>query len=271
MATYSTGHHHAGEGGDCCEPTSPSANVNWRYVGAGGSFNDATQYVPSTGGKYIRQDVVAHHGCRPRPICWYILGTLCCVPLILVGLWFLLALMPQPKVLTEVDPRPHVRVILITPPPTVAPQQDLVVPVSTTLPPTTTGPPLPSCALSELALYPEALQHWCCTYRKRCWIRATSTLPPIVIQQRVVQRFTVADCNDDYVENPYKLLLRWSQPKRKFCCKYSQRGCPGATTPAVSFDCNAGALTWQRGWSDTKKKWCCDHRMPLKDGRPLSC
>jgi hypothetical protein len=41
----------------------------------------------------------------------------------------------------------------------------------------------------------------------------------------------------------------WSDNKKKACCQWEGKGC--------SFDCNEGFAMWESGWSPEKKKYCC--------------
>lgn len=43
----------------------------------------------------------------------------------------------------------------------------------------------------------------------------------------------------------------WSEAKKEWCCKHEKRACP--------FDCQAGLVLWEKGWSDEKAQWCCQH------------
>jgi hypothetical protein len=67
----------------------------------------------------------------------------------------------------------------------------------------------------------------------------------------------------------------WSDAKKDWCCKHElARSCAfdatttktwtTTTTAAqssvpVAFDCQAGYSKWQKGWSDEKKAFCCEH------------
>jgi hypothetical protein len=50
----------------------------------------------------------------------------------------------------------------------------------------------------------------------------------------------------------------WSDSKKHWCCDIKSRGCPKVTT-SLPFDCQAGLSNWQDGWSLSKKTWCCAH------------
>eukprot|EP00929_Paragymnodinium_shiwhaense_P017134 TRINITY_DN1260_c0_g2_i1.p1 TRINITY_DN1260_c0_g2~~TRINITY_DN1260_c0_g2_i1.p1 ORF type:complete len:1993 (+),score=486.90 TRINITY_DN1260_c0_g2_i1:90-6068(+) len=45
----------------------------------------------------------------------------------------------------------------------------------------------------------------------------------------------------------------WSEAKKKHCCEAEKVGCE----EEAEFDCKAGLINWERGWSEAKKKWCC--------------
>merc|ERR1712062_176262 len=49
----------------------------------------------------------------------------------------------------------------------------------------------------------------------------------------------------------------WSDSKKVWCCEHASRGC---TTTSPPYDCQAGYFNWVKGWSDSKKSWCCQHR-----------
>lgn len=46
------------------------------------------------------------------------------------------------------------------------------------------------------------------------------------------------------------------------------------TTP-IPFDCQAGFWNWQKGWSEPKKAWCCNHKnrgcAPVTTSEPYDC
>ncbi|CAJ1363856.1 unnamed protein product, partial [Effrenium voratum] len=50
----------------------------------------------------------------------------------------------------------------------------------------------------------------------------------------------------------------WSDAKKQYCCQHLDRGCETSTTPPP-YDCNAAFNNWQFAWSEPKKLWCCDH------------
>lgn len=50
----------------------------------------------------------------------------------------------------------------------------------------------------------------------------------------------------------------WSDSKKHWCCDFQNRGCPKVTT-SYPYDCMAGLSSWQHGWSISKKQWCCTH------------
>lgn len=52
----------------------------------------------------------------------------------------------------------------------------------------------------------------------------------------------------------------WSNTKKKWCCEHAKRGC--------EYDCNAGAHNWKKGWSDRKKDYCCRRE---NKGCPFDC
>lgn len=47
----------------------------------------------------------------------------------------------------------------------------------------------------------------------------------------------------------------WSAGKKDWCCKNRQKGCPQPDP----YDCDAGFDNWELGWSFGKKAWCCLH------------
>mmetsp|Transcript_147206 Transcript_147206/g.472802 ORF Transcript_147206/g.472802 Transcript_147206/m.472802 type:complete len:1055 (-) Transcript_147206:119-3283(-) len=62
----------------------------------------------------------------------------------------------------------------------------------------------------------------------------------------------------------------WSATTKSWCCLRHSRGCPEVahtstmalhttevTTTMVPYDCEAGFLKWEAGWSPQKKAWCC--------------
>mmetsp|Transcript_108936 Transcript_108936/g.347782 ORF Transcript_108936/g.347782 Transcript_108936/m.347782 type:complete len:1126 (-) Transcript_108936:303-3680(-) len=86
-------------------------------------------------------------------------------------------------------------------------------------------------------------------------------------------------------------IVYWSAERRAWCCTNRGRGCaqgpamspcpqtpsvpvatpcqqtPLATTPLPPrYDCQAGLLNWEAGWSDGKKSWCCSN---YKVGCPI--
>jgi hypothetical protein len=44
--------------------------------------------------------------------------------------------------------------------------------------------------------------------------------------------------------------MGWSAEKKTWCCDNEAKGCG-------LFDCQAGFSNWERGWSEEKKVWCC--------------
>jgi len=48
----------------------------------------------------------------------------------------------------------------------------------------------------------------------------------------------------------------WSESKKLWCCNNRNRGCPSTST-GEPYDCQAGLSNWQSGWSRGKKLWCC--------------
>jgi len=49
----------------------------------------------------------------------------------------------------------------------------------------------------------------------------------------------------------------WSDSKKQFCCEKEGRGCPTMSTKP--FDCAAGLDNFLAGWSPQKRAWCCEH------------
>eukprot|EP00930_Biecheleria_cincta_P063675 TRINITY_DN4920_c0_g1_i13.p1 TRINITY_DN4920_c0_g1~~TRINITY_DN4920_c0_g1_i13.p1 ORF type:complete len:863 (-),score=135.49 TRINITY_DN4920_c0_g1_i13:198-2786(-) len=49
--------------------------------------------------------------------------------------------------------------------------------------------------------------------------------------------------------------------KEKWCCqRWGLKCSKDYSTDDIGFDCDAGLWNWQKGWSDKKKSWCCEHR-----------
>jgi len=44
-----------------------------------------------------------------------------------------------------------------------------------------------------------------------------------------------------------------------WCCLHIGTWCPQTTT-GIPWDCWAGYSNWERGWSEHKKEWCCEHQ-----------
>lgn len=55
-------------------------------------------------------------------------------------------------------------------------------------------------------------------------------------------------------------LLRWqsgwSIQKKTWCCNHKNRGC-AITSTGEPYECQAGLSNWKAGWSRGKKLWCC--------------
>ncbi|CAK0907644.1 unnamed protein product [Prorocentrum cordatum] len=49
----------------------------------------------------------------------------------------------------------------------------------------------------------------------------------------------------------------WSEDKKKFCCQSESVGCDESPTD-IDVDCDAGYDQWEAGWSEEKKKACCN-------------
>jgi len=239
-------------------------NVNWRYVGEGGAYKEEMLYEPHPGGSFMPVEEVKTHGCRMRPCCWYLLAILCLVPLLLLGLWWLLTLIPPPRVMQEQPVQPITQIYtqqVITP----APAHDLVIVAPPKVHDIVTGTTFyMNCRANEIQHYPPSLQEWCCMHQRVCYV--STTAQELVVE--VVQRFVLSDCSEECVDDYSLLVQSWSQPKMEFCCKELGIGCPGkyyrcatttSTTPELSFDCNAGLSTWEKGWGELKKRWCCEH------------
>merc|ERR1712107_733295 len=73
--------------------------------------------------------------------------------------------------------------------------------------------------------------------------------------------------------------LGWSASKKAYCCNTYSKGCPTTAPPLVPipapapmsipmpapttmhvYDCDAGYSNWEKGWSTTKKVFCCLHK-----------
>eukprot|EP00931_Biecheleriopsis_adriatica_P043650 TRINITY_DN2494_c0_g1_i1.p1 TRINITY_DN2494_c0_g1~~TRINITY_DN2494_c0_g1_i1.p1 ORF type:complete len:569 (+),score=87.89 TRINITY_DN2494_c0_g1_i1:69-1775(+) len=50
----------------------------------------------------------------------------------------------------------------------------------------------------------------------------------------------------------------WSTSKKHYCCDKEGRGCPKRRKD-LPYDCTAGFYNWRAGWSMAKKQWCCRH------------
>merc|ERR1712151_359744 len=46
----------------------------------------------------------------------------------------------------------------------------------------------------------------------------------------------------------------WSEKKKKYCCDQESKGCD------EGFDCEYGYENWKSGWSDLRKKYCCEEK-----------
>lgn len=258
----------AGVAGACCEPAGKPVKVEWRYAGQGkGAWDEAeVGYVHQAGGGWIQETKEVHGGCRPRACCWYFLAILCLVPLLLLGLWWLLTLIPAPRVMQETPVAPVTQIYQqqVIPSPVAAHDQ-----ISIARPVTGTTFYY-ACQAHEIRRYAPTLQQWCCATQHVCYVSTTAQ----VLVVEVVQRFVLSDCSEECVDDYGLLVQSWSQPKIEFCCKELDIGCPGkyyrcgtttSTTPRLSFDCNAGKSTWEKGWGELKKKWCCEN------GSPFAC
>jgi len=97
-------------------------------------------------------------------------------------------------------------------------------------------------------------KEWCCKHYSSVYCPRTSFQP--------------YDCNAGFAS----WQLGWSESKQKWCCEHAGRACPTTGAPkavvfvprapaitSLPYDCDAGLYHWARGWSEGKKRWCCDH------------
>jgi len=54
-----------------------------------------------------------------------------------------------------------------------------------------------------------------------------------------------------------KAATGWSENKKKWCCQHENKGCPNFATTTEPFDCHAGLALASVGWSKVKTKYCC--------------
>jgi len=52
----------------------------------------------------------------------------------------------------------------------------------------------------------------------------------------------------------------WSEAKKKWCCENEGKGWQGCKEKSEPFDCEAGLPKWKTGWSESKKEWCCENK-----------
>lgn len=69
------------------------------------------------------------------------------------------------------------------------------------------------------------------------------------------------DCNEGWFG--FLLLTEWSEAKRAWCCKHSNRGCPTTTTSTTTTTTTRQLDVCHTGhhldWSADTKAWCCNH------------
>lgn len=51
----------------------------------------------------------------------------------------------------------------------------------------------------------------------------------------------------------------WADDKRYYCCKYYGRGCPPETTTPPKHDCAADFKDWENKWNTDKQYYCCKY------------
>mmetsp|Transcript_118182 Transcript_118182/g.329591 ORF Transcript_118182/g.329591 Transcript_118182/m.329591 type:complete len:756 (+) Transcript_118182:59-2326(+) len=55
----------------------------------------------------------------------------------------------------------------------------------------------------------------------------------------------------------------WSFEKKVWCCSHYKVACPSKPTTTEPFNCRTGYAFWKAVWTDQKKQWCCKHYYPL--------
>lgn len=131
--------------------------------------------------------------------------------------------------------------------------------------PVPTPTPLPydcSVGLGNLwAVWPAPKHAWCCRNKN---LGCPTTPPPM-------------DCSAGFSN----WVAGWSMAKKTWCCTHAGRGCPTVAPPKPTphpappqtprpeplpkpttswpFYCQVGRKHWVKGWSDSKKAWCCHH------------
>lgn len=79
------------------------------------------------------------------------------------------------------------------------------------------------------------------------------------VEHKRISKRVVFDCNDGFDD----WQRGWSTPKKEYCCKAANRGCPtDAEKPEGHYDCSSGIT-----WSAVKADWCCKNE---KKGCPES-
>lgn len=107
-------------------------------------------------------------------------------------------------------------------------------------------------------------QHFCCNkFGRGCPSPETSTDTyactegdvakwVLIKQNYCCSHYTLGCLQYDCMAERDDWQLKWSQPKKAFCCERFGEGCP--------FDCKGDLASAERAWSDEQKQWCCHHQ-----------
>jgi len=66
---------------------------------------------------------------------------------------------------------------------------------------------------------------------------------------------TTTSIRIDCQEGEGNVIAGWSDYKKRYCCDSF-----GIACIEDRFDCEAGEALWESGWSQEKKDWCCDNK-----------
>lgn len=116
-----------------------------------------------------------------------------------------------------------------------------------------------NCAIGQEAQWIQDKKEWCCQNHYLGCPPNPAAAAATVVQAAFVAAPPPADPYN-CAEGFPNWKMGWSDSKKKWCCDVHHRGCPGDdTTTPKTFDCDAGFANWMNGWSIAKKQWCCDN------------
>lgn len=133
--------------------------------------------------------------------------------------------------------------------------------------------------LDTAAMWPVSQRAWCCMNKGLGCLTTTTTILPLYdceTGKATWERW--GDSQKSYCClavglscDPYDCsqtdASAWSPSKQSWCC--SERGTGCTTSPAVTYDCDAGYANWETGWSTAKKQYCCNTANKACD--PFDC